>query len=76
MIDVFTLKRISPDCPFKSNQRRVKIVILIPRCAIYLRGMLIEYPDEIETEFENTFVCLSVAQMGSNREKNRRSKIS
>ena len=40
MIDVFTPKRISPDCLFKSNHRQVKISILIPRCAIYLRGML------------------------------------
>ena len=29
------------------------------------------YLGEIETEFENTFSCLSGAQMGSNHEKNR-----
>ena len=40
MIDVFTPKRISPDCLFKRNHRQVKISILIPRCAIYLRSML------------------------------------
>ena len=40
MIDVFTHKRISPDCLFKSNYREVKILILILQCAIYLRGML------------------------------------
>ena len=27
MIDVFTPNRISPDCPFKSNQRHMKILI-------------------------------------------------
>ena len=36
----------------------------------------IEYLGEIETEFENTLACLSGAQMGSNHEKNWRSKIS
>ena len=40
MIDVFTLKRISPDCLFKSNHSQMKISILIPQCAIYLRGGL------------------------------------
>ena len=30
---------------------------------------MIEYLDEIETEFENTLACLSGAQMGSNHEK-------
>ena len=28
---------------------------------------MIEYLDEIETEFDNTLACLSGAQMGSNR---------
>ena len=38
---------------------------------------MIEYIDEIETEFEfeNTLDCVSGAQMGSNNEKNWRSKI-
>ena len=36
----FTPKRISPDCLFKCNHNQVKISILNPRCAIYLRGML------------------------------------
>ena len=36
---------------------------------------VIEYLNEIETEFENTLACLSGAQMGSNHEKNWRSKI-
>ena len=40
MIDVFSPKRISPDCLFKSNHRQVNISILFPWCAIYLRGML------------------------------------
>ena len=39
-VDVFTHKRISPDCLFKSNHRQVKNSILFSRCAIYLRGML------------------------------------
>ena len=34
------------------------------------------YLGEIETEFENTLACLSGAQVGSNPEKNWRSKIS
>ena len=37
---------------------------------------MIEYLGKIETEFENTSACLSGAQMGSNHEKNWRSKIS
>ena len=40
MIDVFTPKRISADCLFKSNHRQVKNLILFPRCAIYLHGVL------------------------------------
>ena len=36
MIDVFISKRISPDCPFKSNQKLTKILILTPRCAVWL----------------------------------------
>ena len=39
-------------------------------------NFVIEYLGEIETEFENTSACLSGAQMGSNHEKNWRSKIS
>ena len=39
MIGVFTPKRISPDCPFKSNQRLTKILILTPRCAVWLPGV-------------------------------------
>ena len=39
-------------------------------------SFVIEYLGEIETEFKNTLACLSGAQMGSNREKNWRSKIS
>ena len=38
MIDVFTPKRISPDCPFKNNQRLTKISILTLRCAIWICG--------------------------------------
>ena len=30
---------------------------------------MIEYLNEIETEFENTLACLSGAQMGLNHEK-------
>ena len=32
-------------------------------------NFVIQYLGEIETEFENTSACLSVAQMGSNHEK-------
>ena len=41
---VFTPKRISLDCPFKSNQRLTKISILTPRCdahrGVWLCGMM------------------------------------
>ena len=40
MCSLFTPKRISPDCLFKSNHRQGKIAILILQCAIYLHGML------------------------------------
>ena len=30
---------------------------------------MIEYFNEIETDFENTLACLSMAQIGSNHEK-------
>ena len=36
---------------------------------------MIEYLDELETKFENNLAGLSGAQMGSNHEKNWRSKI-
>ena len=67
MIDVFTSKRISPDCLFKGNHRQVKISNLIPRCVAHRRdNFLIEYLDEIETDFEITLACISGAQMGLN----------
>ena len=49
--------------------------VLSPRCAAH-RGdnFVIEYLDEIKTEFENTLACLAGAQMGLNI-KNLRSKI-
>ena len=92
MIYVFTPKRISPDCLFKSIQRQLKISILSPRCAVFCTffqnvnpltqwcdvhsgdNFVIECLGEIENKFENTLVCLSGAQMGSNYEK-WRSKI-
>ena len=37
MIYVFIPKRISPDCPFKSNQRLTKILILTPSCSLTLQ---------------------------------------
>ena len=40
MIGVLTPERISPDCPFKTNQRLVKILILTPRCDAH-RGALL-----------------------------------
>ena len=30
----------SPDCPFKSNQRQSKILILTPKCAVWLCGVM------------------------------------
>ena len=33
---VFTSQMIYPDCPFKSNQRQVKISILAPQCSVCL----------------------------------------
>ena len=41
MIDIFTPKRISPHCPFKTNQRFAKISILTARCAFWLSGMML-----------------------------------
>ena len=40
MLDLFTTKRISSDCLFKSNHRKVKKSILFPQCAVYIRSML------------------------------------
>ena len=40
MIEVFTHKRISPNCPFKSNQRASNFFILTPRCAGWLPGVM------------------------------------
>ena len=39
---------------------------MILHCGYHL---VIEYLGEIETEFKNTFACLSGAQMGLNHEK-------
>ena len=48
-----------------------KNIFWTPRCATHCRdNFVIEYLGEMETEFENTFTCLSEAQMGSNHEKN------
>ena len=38
VIIMFTPKMISPDCPFKSNQKLWKILILALWCAVWLRG--------------------------------------
>ena len=43
LIDVFTPKRIYPDCPFKCIQRQVKISILTPQCAVCLFGDFFKY---------------------------------
>ena len=40
MINVFTSKRISPHCPFKSNYRLTKISILTPLCAVWICGVM------------------------------------
>ena len=37
---MFTPKRISPDCPYKSNRSQVKISIFTLLCAVCLCGML------------------------------------
>ena len=37
---MFTPKRISPDCPFKSKRSQVKISIFTLLCAVCLCGML------------------------------------
>ena len=37
---MLTSKRISPYCPFKTNQRLAKIWILTPRCAVWLLGAM------------------------------------
>ena len=39
-------------------------------------NFVMEYFGEIETEFEHTLACLSLAWMGSNHEKNGGNKIS
>ena len=45
MIEMFTPKRISPDCPFKSSQRPPKFSILTPQCdahcGAWLRGIIL-----------------------------------
>ena len=51
MIEVFTPKRIFPDCPFKSNQRPVKFLIQTLPCAVWLRGMM------HITELDSTLGC-------------------
>ena len=40
MIDLFTHKRIFPDCLFKSNERLSKMSILTPQCAVWLHGLM------------------------------------
>ena len=47
LIDVFTPKRIYPDCPFKCIQRQVKISILTPQCAVCLFGDFFKYTVEL-----------------------------
>ena len=42
-VEVFTPTRISPDCPFKSNQRPAKFLILTPRCAVWPRSFTPRY---------------------------------
>ena len=54
--------------PWCASHRRVKIEIFTSLCVI-------EYLGEIKTEFQNTLACLLGVQMGSNHEKNWRSKI-
>ena len=60
------------------NERRIwriflrfaKKILLSPQCVAHHGDkFVIEYLNEIETEFENTLPCLSGAQVGSNQEK-------
>ena len=87
MIELFTPKRISPDWPFKSNQRLTLQCSVWLRCVMHtteqydahrgawLRGGMhtAEFLKNlnIDTEFENTLPCLSGAKMGLNHGKNR-----
>ena len=43
IVDVITPKRISPDCPFKIIQRLSKMLILTPRCAVWLHKQFVTY---------------------------------
>ena len=51
MIYVFTAKRISPDCPFKSNQRLTNNSILTLGCAAWLQGAM----HTVESSFLRNF---------------------
>ena len=58
MYYVFTPKRISPDCPFKSIQRPAELNFVI--------RMFWRNPKSLQ----KTLACLSGAQMGLSHEKN------
>ena len=68
------------------KKRFEEFIFDLLRLKFWLRGVMhtlesnfsmfvIEYLGEIEPEFEKNIACLSGAQMGSNHEKNWRSKI-
>ena len=46
------------------------LFLISPDGCDVLHNFVIEYLSEIKPEFENTLLCLSGAQMGSNQEKN------
>ena len=48
---MFSPERISPDCPFKSNQRLTKNSILTPRCAAWLQDAM----HTVESSFLRNF---------------------
>ena len=52
MIELFTPKRISLDCPFKGKQILVKISILTARCAFWLRSR--KHTAELDSAVGNT----------------------
>ena len=52
MIELFTPKRISPDCPFKSTPRLLKILILTLRCAFWHCGVM--HTAELDSAFGST----------------------
>ena len=85
MTDVFTPERISPEYPFKSNQRQAKIYIFTLWCAAIISAVWCT-PHRLTPRWDAQCTPLSFlkilentlasgAQMGLSHEKNRGSKI-